>query len=254
MLKKYFIPVMLIVCLMVLAAAAESAAAERKYPFEPGERLVYRAKWFFIPAGEAVIEVLPDASFNGRPAHHFVGSNSTNSLIDLFYKIRERRDSLTDLQVTRTLQYREKSTGDYPRDVVLSFDWTRRTVTYTNFGQSEKPVNIQPGTFDPLSLIFAIRLYRLIPGDVLEIPVTDGKQVINTRAIVASREKVTIHDAVYDTLLVIPDMSRLEGVVSGRGEPSLKIWFTTDEHHIPVKIQARIAVGSFVFELVSATF
>ena len=254
MLKKYSISAVFIVWFMVCAAAGESAAAGRVFTFEPGERLVYSAKWFFLPAGEAVIEVLPDASFNGQPAHHFAMSTSTNSNLDYFYKIRERQDSFTDLEVTRSLQYRKKSEGDYPRDAVVLFDWTHMTATYTNFGQPEKPVTIQPGTYDPLSLIFAIRLYRLIPGDVLEIPVTDGKRVINTRAIVASRETVTIHHDVYDTLLVIPDMSRLEGIVSRRGEPSLKIWFTTDERHLPVKIQTRIAVGSIVFELVSATF
>jgi len=254
MLKKYSIPVILIVWVMVLAAAGGSVAQDRMYIFEPGERLVYRAKWFFLPAGEAVIEVLPDASFNGQPAHHFVMSTSTNSQIDFFYKIRERQESFTDRQVTRTLRYRKTSTGDYPRDSVVFFDWTRMTATYTNFGQPEKPVTIQPGTFDPLSLIFAIRMYRLIPGDVLEIPVTDGKRVINVKAIVASRETVTINHDVYDTLLVIPDMSRMEGIVSSRGTTSLKIWFTTDERHLPVKIQTRIAVGSFVFELVSATF
>ncbi len=252
MLKKYSMPVILIVWLMVLAAAGESAAAGRIFVFEPGERLVYRAKWFFFPAGEAVIEVLPDTSVNGKPAHHFVMSTSTNSYIDYFYKIRERRESFTDLQVTRALQYREKSTGDYPRDVVVLFDWAHKTATYTNFGQPKKSVYIQPGTFDPLSLIFAIRMHRLIPGDVLEIPVTDGTNIINAKAIVASRESVSIHDVVYDTLVVISDMSRLEGVVSGGS--SLKIWFTTDERHLPVMIKTRIAVGSFVFELVSATF
>jgi hypothetical protein len=248
MLQKY-LPIILIVWLTVLAAAGESAAADRIFTFEPGERLVYSAKWFFFPAGEAEIEVLPDASFNGKPARHFVMSTSTNSLIDYFYKIRERRESFTDRRVTRALQYREKSTGDYPRDVVVLFDWTRKTATYTNYGEPRKSVTIPPGTFDSLSLIFAIRNYRLIPGDVIEIPVTDGTNVINAKAIVASRDKVTIHDAVYDTLLVVADMSRLEGVVSGGS--SLKIWFTADERHVPVKIQTRIAVGSFVFELVS---
>ncbi len=252
MLKKYSMPVIFIVWLMVLAAAGESVAAGRIFIFEPGERLVYRAKWFFLPAGEAVIEVLPDTSVNGQPAHHFVMTTSTNSLIDYFYKIRERRESFTDLQVTRALQYREKSTEVYPRDVVVLFDWAHMTATYTNFGRPGKPVNIQRGTFDALSLIFAIRMYRLIPGDVLEIPVTDGTNIINAKAIVASRERLSIHDVVYDTLVVISDMSRLEGIVSGGS--SLKIWFTADERHLPVMIKTRIAVGSFVFELVSATF
>ncbi len=135
--------------------------------------------------------------------------------------------------------------------MVVLFDWTRKTATYTNFGEPRKSVTIPPGTFDSLSLIFAIRNYRLIPGDVIEIPVTDGTNVINAKAIVASRDKVAIHDAVYDTLLVVADMSRLEGIVSGGS--SLKIWFTADERHVPVKIQTRIAIGSFVFELVSTT-
>lgn len=255
MLRKYSIPVLFVACLLLAAAAGESAAAGRMFTFDPGERLVYRAKWFFIPAGEAVIEVLPNTTINGRPAHHFAMTTSTNTYIDYFYKIRERQDAFTDPRVTRSLEYRKKNTGDYPRDSVVTFDWTRMTATYANFGQSHKPVPIQAGTYDPLSLIFAIRLYRLIPGDVLEIPVTDGTRVINTRAIVASRETVKIRNDVYDTLLVIPDVSRLEGILSeGRGEPSLKIWFTTDERHLPVKIQVRMAVGSFVFELVSATF
>ena len=252
MVNRYFMPIILAVLFAVLTAAGEGVTAERIFTPEPGERLVYRAKWFFIPAGEAVIEVLPNASFNGRPAYHFVMSTSTNPQIDFFYKIRERMDSFTDLEVTRSLQYRKKSTGDYPRDTVVSFDWKRMTATYANFGQSEKPVPIPPGTMDPLSLIFAIRTYRLIPGDILEIPVTNGTRVINTRAIVASRETVKIRHDVYETLLVIPDMSRLEGIVGGRGEPSIKLWFTTDERHLPVKIETRIAVGSFVFELISA--
>jgi hypothetical protein len=67
MLKKYSMPVILIVWLLVLAAAGESVAAGRIFIFEPGERLVYRAKWFFLPAGEAVIEVLPDTSDFGNP-------------------------------------------------------------------------------------------------------------------------------------------------------------------------------------------
>ncbi|HTZ39046.1 MAG TPA: DUF3108 domain-containing protein [Syntrophales bacterium] len=235
-------------------APSVGVAARGGFPFEPGERLVYKGTWFFIPAGEAVLEVLPDASFNGHSAHHFVMSISTNSLIDLIYRIHERQDSYTDLEVTRTLQYRIKNTGDYPRDSVVFFDWRRMMATYVNFDKPERPVAIQPGTFDPLSLVFAIRMHRLIPGDVLEFPVCDGTSVIHTTAIVASRETVTIGRDAYDTLLVIPDLSRVENIWSGRGEPSLKIWLTSDERHLPVKVESRIAVGSFVFELVSANF
>ncbi|MCU0583805.1 MAG: DUF3108 domain-containing protein [Syntrophales bacterium] len=229
-------------------------AASKTLPFRQGERLVYRALWGFIPAGEAVIEVLPDAGVGGVRAHHFAMTTTTNSRVDLFYKIRERQDSYADTAMTRTLQYRKKSTGDHPRDVIVSYDWKNRTATYASFGNAEKPVEILPGSFDPLAIFFVIRTHRLEPGDVHEIPITDGKKCIVVKATVGSRETVTIDGTVYDTFPVVPDMERLQGVVPRKGDPSLKIWFTADERQVPVKIQSKVAVGSFVFELISAKY
>ncbi len=100
----------------------------------------------------------------------------------MFYKVRERQDSYTDIPMTRTLQYRKKSTGNHPRDVVVTFDWKNRTATYASFGNAEKPVEILPGCFDPLALFFVIRTHRLKLGDVIEIPITDGKKCITVRA------------------------------------------------------------------------
>ena len=179
---------------------------------------------------------------------------TTNSRVEMFYKLRERQDSFTDIPLTRTLQYRKKSAGNHPRDVVVTYDWNNRTATYASFGNAEKPVEILPGSFDPLALFFVIRTHRLNPGEVIEIPITDGKKCIAVRATVAGRETLTIDGKVYDTYLVIPDMERLQGVVSQKGEPSLKIWFSADEEQVPVRIQSKVAVGSFVLELVSATF
>ena len=240
--------------LFVLAGYRDSSAAAKSPPFRQGERMVYRAMWGIIPAGEAVIEVLPTATIDGVKARHFAMTTNTNPEVDVFYKIRERQDSYTDIPMTRTLQYRKNNTGDHPRDVIVTFDWDSRTATYASFGNAEKPVEILPGSFDPLALFFVIRTHPLKLGDVIEIPITDGKKCITVRASVAGRETLTIEGKVYDTYLVIPDMERLQGVVPQKGDPSLKIWFTADQRQIPVKIQSKVVVGSFVFELVSATY
>ena len=240
--------------LFVLMGYRESDAAVKALPFRQGERIVYRAMWGGIPAGEAVIEVLPSVAVDGARTHHFAMTMTTNSQVEMFYKLCERQDSFTDISLTRTLQYRKKSTGNHPRDVVVTYDWKNRTATYASFGNAEKPVEILPGSFDPLALFFVIRTHQLKQGDVLEIPITDGKKCIAVRATVAGRETLTIDGKVYDTYLVIPDMERLQGVVSRKGDPSLKIWFSADEEQVPVRIQSKVAVGSFVLELVSATF
>jgi len=240
--------------LLVLAGGRESRASAKTPPFRQGERMVYRAMWGVIPAGEAVIEVLPAVTIDGVKAHHFAMTTATNTQVEMFYKIRERQDSFTDIPMTRTLLYRKKSTGNHPRDVVVTYDWKKRTATYASFGNAEKPVEILPGSVDPLALFFVIRTHQLKAGDMIEIPVTDGKKCITVKVTVAGRETLTIGGKAYDTFLVIPDMERLQGVVAQKGDPSLKIWFSADEEQVPVRIQSRVAVGSFVLELVSATF
>ena len=40
------------------------------FPFRPGEKLYYRLKWLFIPAGEGTLEVLPYEETGGPPACH----------------------------------------------------------------------------------------------------------------------------------------------------------------------------------------
>jgi Protein of unknown function (DUF3108) len=49
-------------------------------------------------------------------------------------------------------------------------------------------------------------------------------------------------------------MDRLQGVVGKKGDPALKIWFSADDGQAPVKIQSKVAVGSFIFELMSVTY
>lgn len=231
-----------------------SVKAETKgAPFRPGEKFIYRASWGVVTAGDAVIEVLPYNTYKGFRTYHFMMETRTNAALDLIYKIRERQDSYPDVQMSRTLYYSKKATGEHPRDVVVTFDWEKMTATYTSFGQAEKPVSIRTGTFDPLSLFFVVRLHTLKEGNVLEIPVTDGKKMIATKARVDRREKLVIDGKTYDTYLIIPEMERLDKVFGKEREPDMKLWYTADEKKLPVKIQTKMGVGSFVFELISAT-
>ena len=45
--------------ILILMTTYQAGAAIRTAPFQEGERLLYRAKWGAISAGEATIETLP---------------------------------------------------------------------------------------------------------------------------------------------------------------------------------------------------
>ena len=54
----------------------------------------------------------------------------------------------------------------------------------------------------------------------------------------------------WDTWLVEPDLSQIKHVFEKNPHARLQIWVTADERRIPVKLQSKIAVGSFTAELV----
>jgi hypothetical protein len=243
-------------CGMAMSSGCwESDAAAKDLPFRQGERMVYQARWGIVSAGQSVIEILPDETVNDVRAFHFAMTTTTNAALDLFYKVRERKDSWMDLNRMRSVLYKEKEEGNHPRDVVVTFDWAKRTVTRYEQGKAGDMISIPPGTIDPLGLFFFIRMSKIKLGDVLEFPVTDGKKYWDVRATVIRQERLTIGGKTYDTLLVMPDMKRLEDVFKKKDEqPDLMIWFSTDERQVPVKIESKVIIGTFVFELVSTTF
>jgi hypothetical protein len=235
--------------ILILMTTYQAGAAIRTAPFQEGERLLYRAKWGAISAGEATIETLPLQTIQGRQSYHFALTARTNPRMDSFYTIRERQDSYTNLGLTQTLLYAKKGTGHRSRDVVVNFDWKNLTATSVDSGKPQKPVSIIPGTLDPLALIFAIRMKKLEVGQVLEVPMTDGKKCVSVRAAVTGKETLTIEDRTYDTYVVAPDMESLSGFLKkGR---QIKLWYSADEQQLPVRMQSRFPVGNFVFELVA---
>ena len=227
-----------------------AAGAEKKgFPFHSGEKLIFQARWGFIMAGSATLEVLPMTTIKGVKTHHFVMETETNEYVDLFYRVRERQDSFTDIAMTRSVLYKKRSEGNHQRDVVVHFDVERKEATYVNFGEKMAPVKILPGTFDPLALFYILRLHDLGENAEIEIPISDGKKMILAKAKVAKREKLRVSGKVYDTFLVQPEMKSLGSVFKDRGNTGLAIWFTADEQKIPVKIISRVGAAVFTFEL-----
>jgi len=220
-------------------------ALERALPFHPGEKLTFQVKWSFIPAGEAVLEILPIETIQGVTSYHFVMSAKTYPFVDLFYKVRDRIDAFTDTGMTHTILYKKQKKGKRKKDVVVTFNWEKQTTYYSNQGIKEKPVVIKPGSFDPLSVFYAFRLHNLKGGTKLKIPVTDGKKCVEGIATVIKREKITVADRTYDTFLVEPDLKHLGGVFEKTKKAKLEIWVTADTQKIPVKIKSKVNSRKF---------
>ena len=236
---------------IILGAADDTSGADKPFPFSPGEKLTFQAKWGPIPAGEGVLKVLPIETVNGIRSRHFTLTMKTYPFIDLFYKVRDRIDAYTDVEMTHSILYKKLKQGKSRKSVVVNFFWHKNKAQYSNFGKKRKLISILPGSFDPLSVFYAFRLRKLEENLEMEGPVTDGKKCVIGRVKVVRREKITIASGTYDTYLVEPELKHIGGVFEKSKNARLQIWVTADERQIPVKVKSRVVVGSFVGELIS---
>ena len=227
---------------------------EKDLPFQPGEKLTFQLSWTIIPAGESILEVLPMETIDGIKAYHFLLTATSNAFVDIFYKVRDRIDAYVTADVTHSILYKKKQReGKSVRDIVVNFDWQHKKAQYTNFKEKLAPIDILPGSFDPLSAFYFIRLVDFKGKSTIERPITDGKECIIGRLSIIKKETIHLKTGTYDTYLIEPELKHIGGVFEKSKNAKIQLWVTADKRKIPVKIKSKVAVGSFVGELVSAT-
>lgn len=246
----------LVFSLALLGLLVSSRAPAAPVPitaFKPGEKLVMKIYWEFVPAGVAELTVLPDTKIGGEPARHFMFTVKTNNFADTFYKVRDRIDAYTDLAMTRSLRYvKSQHEGGTHHEVVVEFDWKNKKALFTEDGRLAKTTDITPGTFDPLSFFYRLRLMSLKTGDAVEVPVTDGSKHVLAQGRVISSEVMKVADRKMKVALFEPELKHIGGVFKQSPDAKLQIWFSDDGKKVPVRIKSGVVVGNFTARLTEA--
>lgn len=248
------IPFVLILAIILLRAGAsrEEDAGPQGIPFRPGETLTYEVRWEFIPAARAMLKILPMETIGEEPVWHFSMTVETLPFADAFYKVRDRIDAYASADMTRSLLFRQKQReGGYKKEIETVFDWTKPEVRYSNFGKPRPPLPLPPTAFDPLSVFYSFRLYKLKENGEIRSYVTDGKKCKMGVARILSRERVKTPAGELDAWIAEPDLKDIGGVFKKSDNAKLRIWVTADGRSIPVRIESKVAVGRFVAELTS---
>lgn len=239
--------------LMLFSPEITPAAEQVQAHFNPGEKLTYELRWSFIPAGTATMEVLPLESRDGEKVYHFVMEARSNKVIDLLYMVRDRIDAYADLPLSRSVHYRKKQhEGRYRADITVTFDWKKNQAQFSDTGELRDPVDLIPGSFDPLSAFYHIRGVNYVVGGDITIPITDGKKNITARAKVLRRETITVDSGTWDTFLIRPDIKDVGGVFKKSPKAQILLWLSADALKIPIRIKSKVKVGSFIGELIAA--
>ena len=239
--------------LIVFYMGGSALANPAVLPFQPGEKLTFELKWTMVSAGQATLEVKPFMRVDGKEVYHFRMTARSNRFVDTFYKVRDRIDGYTDMELTRSVFYAKKQReGNTKKNVIVRFDWDSGTAQYTNFtkGTKKTPIELMPGTFDPLSIFYYARTLTLQVENELQRPVTDGKKCVLGKAKIVRREKIMVPAGEFDTFLMVPDLKHVGGVFKKSNNAKIELWVSADKRRLPIKIKSEVIVGSFTGELI----
>jgi hypothetical protein len=230
-----------------LVQAADGAVAAKR-PFEVGERLTYDISWLNITAGTAVMEVAGMEGKNDRAFSKLVGTAQSRPLITKFFPVDNRVESEFDLSalVPEHMTFRRRE-GRKKEDIEYVFHQKEGTVTTVRGGITES-LPIPAGTQDIISCLYYARtVLPMKPGASLAMNVYHDKKNRPVKVRVEDVEMVegTWGKAETARLLVIMPF---HGLFMNQG--NIRVWITTDERRTPVRMKAKVVIGSIVADLV----
>jgi hypothetical protein len=223
----------------------------KHYPFDGGEKAVYKASWNGLPVATA--EILTTSHvIDGKKFYNVRVEARTSPVLDLIWKMRDTITSTIEakaLAPTRfTFSQRENrkiidTEARFDRDAKKWFvhrDERRKVKKY----EFDQPPNI----VDPITAVYLARSQDFKVGDRLYFNIFGGKYRYLLDLEVERREKIQIASGSIDAYKIVPRIKNLmkQGYAQRFNEAS--VWISADERRIPVMLSSKIFVGSVYIE------
>jgi hypothetical protein len=215
---------------------------------QTGERLTYDISWLNILAGTAVMEVQADGIAGGGSRAKLVTTAQSRPAISKFFPVDNRVESEFDLrtQLPQHMVFHRRE-GKNKEDIEYTFHHAEGTVTAIRQGTTEI-LPIPAGTQDLISCLYYVRnQLPLTPGTSLMLNVHHDKKNRQVEVRVENIETLEGAWGKAETAQVLVIMP-FKGLFINKG--NIRVWFTTDERRIPVRMKAKVIIGSIVADLV----
>jgi hypothetical protein len=214
-------------------------------PFQPGERLTYDISWLNMTAGTAVMEVMAGET----PSSAMLVTTARSSpMVTKFYPVDNRVESQVTLDtlLPEHMVFHRRE-GKRKNDFDYTFHHQEGTVTAVKDGVTEV-LPIQPATQDAISCLYLVRsALPITPGAALAINVHHDKKNYKLEVRVEQIETLKGPWGALQAVRLLVVMP-FQGIFLNQG--NLRVWITTDEHRIPLRMKAKVIIGSITADLV----
>lgn len=233
------------------APAASLPAGAPSVPWV-NERMKFSIGWSFITVGYAEMWTANVVSIDSVPCYHIVSSAESTSVVDAFFKVRDKNQTWIAADTLYSMGYSKKiREGAYFWDEWVRFDTAKKTFTGLQKTNGDKLENIAgelPGPVqDIFSAFYFVRAQPLEPGKSFSMDVNSSKNWPLYVTVYPKLETVKVGAGKFECIVVEPSL-RDKGLFVQKGK-SLKVWITNDKRRLPVKMEAEVFIGHVSAEL-----
>lgn len=224
------------------------------YPYERGEKALYRATWngmFSIATAE--VRAMP-AVLDGKRVFQVRIEARTSSALDMIWKMRDTISSTFEakalLPARFTFNQRENARV-IDTEAFYDPSTQRWSVHRRQLGKQPKIYDFDSeNTLDPITTAYTARSLDFKVGDRLYFKVFGGRYRYLVEMWVEKREAVTLGSGkTVEAFRITPRVQNLtrRGYAPRLNEAT--VWLTADDRRLPVKLSSKIVFGTVFVEL-----
>jgi hypothetical protein len=216
------------------------------------ESLEYGVEWRLVSAGKAKLTWAP-ASLPSHAAWEAKLHLESTGLVSRLFHVNDDYTAELSSDLCAQTTFMTAHEGARNRETKVTYDTRDKRARYvekdlTKNAVTTHDVEIPPCVHDVIGGLIYLRTLNLEPGKSTEIPVSDGKKMVEVKVESQRREEVK-------TALGVQKTIRYEVFVFNdvlyRRPGHLHIWLTDDRRKLPVQLQVRLqfAIGTITFHL-----
>lgn len=217
-------------------------------PFPVNEKFEYEARYGFIRLGSMVLEISDIATIDSKNCYAISCYLNSSPDLNFIFSLNDTIKVFTTIEGLLPVQY-EKSVheGQYQNYQKLTFNQDSLFVTLND----SQRIRISESSRDLVSFWYYLRRIPLIEKDTVKLMIFEARQSHKIECIVGKEETVKTPLGKFLAIRVTPRTAG-KGVFGSSG--SMDIWYTNDDHRLPVQIKTRMKFGTVVFKLQGAKY
>ena len=217
--------------------AGRAAGAADDLPFSVGEQLNFN---FFLgnsqqPVGTASFQVRGRSRYFDREGIQFSATMATNQALDKVFSVRDQINSYVDaatlMPFRAEMQIQE---GTHRLRGVVSLDQERGAALLHDGAR----VDIPAGTYDLISILYALRSFDLTPPKRTSVALLLNKRVRVLHIDSVARENINVGGQSISTFQLALSTDDPQG-----NRLALRLWVGTDRRRIPLRLIATTPLG-----------